>query len=53
VKILPTLRFAHGENHLRQLLGANGFAIQHLANTSVRSEKGVPVDGLVVVAIVP
>jgi predicted TPR repeat methyltransferase len=51
VTLLPTLRFAHSENHLRQLLGASGFAIQHLAKTSVRSEKGVPVDGLVVVAI--
>ncbi len=49
-KLLPTLRFAHGENHLRELLGANAFAIHHLARTSVRSEKGEPVDGLVVVA---
>jgi predicted TPR repeat methyltransferase len=53
VKLLPTLRFAHSENHLRRLLGASAFAIQHLAKTSVRSEKGVPVDGLVVVAIAP
>jgi len=50
-KLLPTLRFAHGEIHLRQLLNAAGLAIQHLAGTSVRSEKGVPVDGLVVVAL--
>jgi predicted TPR repeat methyltransferase len=50
-KLLPTLRFAHGENHLRQLLNATGLAIQHLAKTSVRSEKGVPVEGLVVVAL--
>jgi len=49
-KLLPTLRFAHGENHLRRLLNAAGLAVQHLAATSVRSEKGVPVDGLVVVA---
>jgi predicted TPR repeat methyltransferase len=53
VKLLPTLRFAHGENHLRALLVANTLAIQHFAETSVRSEKGVPVDGLVVVAIAP
>jgi predicted TPR repeat methyltransferase len=50
-KLLPTLRFAHGENYLRQALNANGLAIQQLARTSVRSEKGVPVDGLVGVAI--
>jgi predicted TPR repeat methyltransferase len=49
-KLLPTLRFAHGENHLRQLLNATGLALQHLGKTSVRSEKGVPVEGLVVVA---
>lgn len=50
VKLLPTQRFAHGENYLRQLLNAAGFAVQHLARTSVRSEKGDPVDGLVAVA---
>ena len=49
-KLLPTLRFAHGENHLRQMLNAAGLAAPHLAKTSVRSEKGVPVEGLVVVA---
>jgi len=53
VKLLPTLRFAHSENYLRRLLDASGLAIQHLAETSVRSEKGVPVDGLVIVAIAP
>jgi predicted TPR repeat methyltransferase len=52
-KLLPTLRFAHGETHVRQLLSAAGLAIQHLAPTSVRSEKGEPVDGLVAVAIAP
>ena len=50
VKLLPTLRFAHGETYLRGLLSANGLTVRHLAKTSVRSEKGVPVDGLVVVA---
>jgi predicted TPR repeat methyltransferase len=50
VELLPTLRFAHGETYLRALLGASGLAVGHLAKTSVRSEKGVPVEGLVVVA---
>jgi predicted TPR repeat methyltransferase len=50
VKLLPTLRFAHGELYLRAALGANGLTVRHLAKTSVRSEKGVPVEGLVVVA---
>jgi predicted TPR repeat methyltransferase len=53
VKLLPTLRFAHGENYLRQILGARALAVRHLAKTSVRSEKGVPVDGLVVVSTAP
>ena len=50
VKLLPTLRFAHGEAHIRAVLAAAGLTVRHLAQTSVRSEKGVPVDGLVVVA---
>jgi predicted TPR repeat methyltransferase len=52
-KLLPTLRFAHGESYVRAILGANGLAARHLAQTSVRSEKGVPVEGLVVVAAAP
>jgi predicted TPR repeat methyltransferase len=50
IKLLPTQRFAHGENYLRQRLNAAGLAVQQLARTSVRSEKGDPVDGLVAVA---
>jgi predicted TPR repeat methyltransferase len=50
IKILPTLRFAHGEAHIRTALAANKFEVRHLAKTSVRSEKSVPVEGLVVVA---
>jgi predicted TPR repeat methyltransferase len=49
VKLLPTLRFAHGEPYLRAVLLANGLTVRHLAKTSVRSEKGIPVEGLVVV----
>jgi predicted TPR repeat methyltransferase len=50
VKLLPTLRYAYAEAHLRALLGAAGFSVPHLAETSVRSEKGRPVESLVVVA---
>jgi predicted TPR repeat methyltransferase len=50
VKLLPTLRYAHNEGYVRSTLGAAGLAVAHLAETSVRSEKGVPVDSLVVVA---
>jgi predicted TPR repeat methyltransferase len=50
IKLLPTLRYAHGENHLRAALGEAGLATAHFARTSVRNEKGAPVDSLVVVA---
>src|SRR4029079_12042703 len=50
VKLLPTLRYAHADAYLRQTLEAAGLAVAHLAAASARSEKGIPVDGLVVVA---
>jgi predicted TPR repeat methyltransferase len=50
VKLLPTLRYAHGEAYVRTVLQDAGLTIAHLTNRSVRSEKGVPVDSLVVVA---
>jgi len=50
VKLLPTLRYAHGEDYVRGVLDAAGLAPAHLAKAAVRSEKGVPVDSLVAVA---
>ena len=50
VKLLPTLRYAHGEGYVRSVLGDAGLVPAHLAKAAVRSEKGVPVDSLVVVA---
>jgi predicted TPR repeat methyltransferase len=50
VILLPTLRYAHGEGYVRGMLGAVGLVPAHLAKAAVRSEKGVPVDSLVVVA---
>jgi|SRR5579862_4217256 len=50
VKLLPTLRYAHGEDYVRAVLGDAGLVPAHLGKTAVRSEKGVPVDSLVVVA---
>jgi len=50
VKLLPTLRYAHSEAYIRAVLGDASFAATHLAKASVRTEKGVPVDSLVVVA---
>ncbi len=50
VKLLPTLRYAHGASYVRATLRDAGLAVTHLAKTPVRSEKGVPVDSLVVAA---
>ncbi len=50
VKLLPTLRYAHGEAYVRRVLAEAGFAIVHLAKSPVRTERGAPVDSLVVVA---
>jgi len=50
VALLPTLRYAFGEKYLRAALGEAGLAVAHLAKSAVRSEKGVPVDSLVVLA---
>ena len=50
VKLLATLRYAHGKAHIGRALQASGLAIAHLAEIAVRSEKRVPVESLVVVA---
>jgi predicted TPR repeat methyltransferase len=50
VKLLPTLRYAHGGDYVRGVLGAAGLVPAHFAKAAVRSEKGVPVNSLVVVA---
>jgi predicted TPR repeat methyltransferase len=49
-KLLPTLRFAHGEPFLRDVFDGAGLTAAHLGKAAVRTEKGVPVDSLVVVA---
>ncbi len=50
VKLLPTLRYAHGEAYVRGVLEDASLTLARLEQKSVRSEKGVPVDSLVVVA---
>jgi predicted TPR repeat methyltransferase len=50
VKLLPTLRYAHGEAYVRGVLRDAALNVARLDQKSVRSEKGVPVDSLVVVA---
>jgi predicted TPR repeat methyltransferase len=50
VKLLPTLRYAHSGGYLRAVLAESGMSPLQLAAASVRREKGVAVDSLVVVA---
>jgi predicted TPR repeat methyltransferase len=45
-----TLRYAHGQAHVRDALTRAGLAVAHFEEACCRTEKGVPVDGLVVVA---
>jgi predicted TPR repeat methyltransferase len=51
VQLLPTLRYAHGEPYIRRALTAAGLTFGSVSNGAVRSEKGMPVDSLVVVAV--
>jgi predicted TPR repeat methyltransferase len=53
VKLLPTLRFAYGEAYLREAIAEAGLAVLQLSAAAVRTEKGVPVHGLVIVAGMP
>jgi predicted TPR repeat methyltransferase len=49
VKLLPTLRYAHGEAYVRTVLRDAGLQVAHLVNAPVRTEKGLPVDSLATV----
>jgi predicted TPR repeat methyltransferase len=49
-KLLPTLRYAYGEAYLRRAIADAGLTLFDLSAAAIRTEKGVPVDGLVVVA---
>ena len=50
IALQPTLRYAHGEAHVRTAIEAAALALRHLAPVSTRKEKGHPVPGLVAVA---
>jgi predicted TPR repeat methyltransferase len=50
VKLLPTLRYAYAEDYIRRTLTAAGLEAASVSAAAVRSEKGVPVNGLVVAA---
>ena len=48
--LLPTLRFAHSELYLRDAIGGAGLTLLALDQAAIRTEKGEPVNGLVLVA---
>jgi len=50
IVLLPTLRFAHGELYLRDVIGSAGLQLLALEPAAIRTEKAVPVAGLVIVA---
>lgn len=45
-----TLRYAHGEDHVRAAVNAAGLQLRQLLSVSTRTEKGAPVPGLLVIA---
>ena len=50
VKLLPTLRYAHGAPYIRRALADASLTVAYIYEVAVRSEKGMPVDSLVVAA---
>jgi predicted TPR repeat methyltransferase len=50
VRLAPTLRYAHADGYVRAQLGAAGLKPVRMNETSVRTEKGVPVPSLLVIA---
>lgn len=49
-KLLPTLRYAYGEPYLRRAIADAELTLLNLSAAAIRTEKNVPVDGLVAVA---
>ena len=49
-KLLPTLRYAYGEDHVRGLLASAGLMPLHVTEAFIRTEKAEPVPGLAIVA---
>jgi predicted TPR repeat methyltransferase len=50
ILLQPTLRYAHGEAHVRAAIQAASLQLRHLSPGSTRREKGEWVPGLAVVA---
>lgn len=48
--LLPSLRYAHTEGHVRTRLAENGFSLLTLHRTTIRKDGGKPVQGILFVA---
>ena len=48
--LAPSLRYAHTEQHVRQRLAENGFAVLILTRTTIRMDGGKPVFGILFLA---
>lgn len=46
----PSRRYAHSQAYLRRLLDAHGLSVASLAAAPIRTDRGEPVEGLIVVA---
>ena len=53
IKLLPTLRYAYGEAYVKSALASAKLDAARLERCAVRTEKGEPVEGLLVVATSP
>ena len=53
VRLQPTLRYAHSPAHVRAAIAGAGLSLQAIEEVSTRTEKGVPVPGLLVLASTP
>jgi predicted TPR repeat methyltransferase len=51
VALLPTLRFAHGESYVREMIAGAGLEPVTLEKATIRTEKAVPVPALLAVAM--
>jgi len=47
----PSRRYAHSPGHIRTLLAAAGFDIVSFERSTIRMDRGEPVEGLIVVAV--
>ena len=48
MQLLPSLRYAHSESHVRQLAQSHGFSVRQIFTAPLRHDQSRPVQGLYV-----